>query len=224
MAWTGRKLLAALGLVGAFGLGGCAYDDGYGYSGVNVGAGYYGGGAYDPYWGGGGFGPGLGWYDGFYYPGNGYYVYDRGGRRHRWNDNQRRYWEARRHADRGRDWRGRDGRPGWRDGQAVRPGRPAVTPGAQPPRPRWGERRGDGRRDWNRDSARSGWRDRGAGQGVGTPTQRPDGGSRWRGRQATPGAAAGSPRAQQPRFGSPRFGGGERGGGRFGGRDQRRGN
>jgi hypothetical protein len=51
---------------------------------------------YSPYWG---------WYDGFYYPGTGYYVYDRYRRPHRWSDAHRRYWTDRqrtfRRADRG---------------------------------------------------------------------------------------------------------------------------
>ena len=82
-----HRFLMAIGLAGALALGGCAYDDGYGYGGVSVGSGYYGGGGYyDPYYGPGYYQPGLysGWYDGFYYPGSGYYVYDRGGRRSRW--------------------------------------------------------------------------------------------------------------------------------------------
>jgi hypothetical protein len=112
MTWTGRKLLAAIALAGAFALGGCAYDDGY-YGGVNVGAGYYGGGYYDDYWGPSYYRPGVygGWYNDFYYPGSGYYVYDRGGRRHRWNDGQRRYWEGRREARRGNEGRNWAGTP-----------------------------------------------------------------------------------------------------------------
>lgn len=49
------------------------------------------------------YGP-YGWYDGFYYPGYSFYVYDRLGHRYRWRDNHRRHWEdrrARRHARRG---------------------------------------------------------------------------------------------------------------------------
>ena len=101
MAWTGRRLLAAIGLAGSLALGGCAYDDGY-YGGVSVGSGYYGGGYYDDYWGPGYYRPGYygGWYDGYYYPGSGYYVYNRSGHRQRWNDGQRRYWEGRRDARR----------------------------------------------------------------------------------------------------------------------------
>jgi hypothetical protein len=71
------------------------YNDGYGYgygSGYGYDAGYSGYGypgygfAYAPYWG---------WNDGFYYPGTGYYVYDRHRHRHHWTDAQRRYWQAR---------------------------------------------------------------------------------------------------------------------------------
>jgi hypothetical protein len=41
----------------------------------------------DPYWG---------WHGGYYYPGTGYYVYDRYRRPFRWTDAQRRYWTERR--------------------------------------------------------------------------------------------------------------------------------
>jgi hypothetical protein len=104
-------------ILGSAALGGCAYGyGGYGshYGGVSVGVGYgsgyggygygYGGhggycspysygygshyGCIDPYWG---------WYGGYYYPGTGFYVYDRFRRPFRWNDRQRRYWMQRRH-------------------------------------------------------------------------------------------------------------------------------
>src|ERR1700684_311808 len=99
-------LLIALG---AASLAAC--DEGYGYGGVDVGYGPPppGPGYCDPYWGDcyGPYGPygygyagyygdpwwGLG--GGFLYPGLGFYVYDRYGHRHRWNDAQRRYWEGR---------------------------------------------------------------------------------------------------------------------------------
>lgn len=87
-------------------LGGCT-TDGYGYGGVNVGYGsgyYYDGypnGPYAPY----------GWYDDYYYPGSGYWLYDRYGARHRWTERQRRYWEQRR-EHRGK-WDGPSTRP-WR--------------------------------------------------------------------------------------------------------------
>ncbi|MEJ7927560.1 hypothetical protein WG908_12425 [Sphingobium sp. AN641] len=140
-----RRLLAALGLTGALMLGGCAYDDGYGYGGVSVGSGYYGG---DPYWGSSYYRPGGygGWYNDYYYPGTGYYVFDRGGKRYRWNDGQRRYWEGRR-AERPGGWnrrdddrRGNDGR-NWQ-GQRRYDGRPDGRSDARPGR-QW---RNDGQR------------------------------------------------------------------------------
>ena len=50
----------------------------------------------------------YGWYGDYYYPGTGYYVFDRSGHRHRWNDSQRRYWEGRRGDRRGQreNWSG----------------------------------------------------------------------------------------------------------------------
>ena len=103
------KLLLPLAAAGS--LSACTgfYDDyGYGYGGVSVGysSGYssgYGRGYYDddyygyyasrPYWG---------WYNNYYYPGTGYYVYDRYQRRYPWNSYQQRYW-----TDRQNYWRGR---------------------------------------------------------------------------------------------------------------------
>jgi len=108
---------AALALVTGVSLAGCAYGP---YGGVGAGVGYgNSNGYYDPYYNGGyyngggyygagyggypygyggyGYGsPYYGWNDGFYYPGTGYYVYDRDRRPHRWTDAQRRYWERRR--------------------------------------------------------------------------------------------------------------------------------
>ncbi|WP_150290097.1 hypothetical protein [Sphingobium estronivorans] len=171
MTWTGHRLLAAVGLVGALALGGCAYDDGY-YGGVSVGSGYYGGGYYDDYWDSGYYRPGYynGWYDGYYYPGSGYYVYDRGGRRHRWNDGQRRYWEGRRESRRG------DG-PAWRvrpngEGNRWNGGWRASRPNAQSPQAGRGQENMTPR-TWSRDT---------------TPRARSDGGGRsrrdgWRSRR-----------------------------------------
>lgn len=106
-----RVRAAALALAASCGLAACSYDDGYGYGGMSVGygSGYYGSyydDYYDPYYGGGyGYPSYYGWYGGYYYPGTGYYVYDRGGRRHRWDDRQRRHWEGRRdHAQRDGSW------------------------------------------------------------------------------------------------------------------------
>ena len=176
MTGTAKRFLAAMGLAGALALGGCAYDDGYGYGGVSVGTGYYGGGYYDPYYSPGYYGGGYGWYNDYYYPGTGYYVYDRGGRRHRWSDSQRRYWEARRNDRRDDRWRDRDrdGRPGWRgnDGRPDRDGRPGnwqrpdqdgrpgnyvrPRPGSDNDRGRWNGGRGRGGNDAVRPTQRPG--------------------------------------------------------------------
>ena len=98
--------IRAAGLVIAASLGLSACMSPYGYSSVGVGVGsggYYGDYGYGGYpYGSYGYGyPSYGWYDDFYYPGSGYYVYSRDGHRHRWSDAQRRYWESRR--DRHRD-------------------------------------------------------------------------------------------------------------------------
>jgi hypothetical protein len=105
-----KRILAAVALGATTALTGCAYDD-YGYGGVSMGYGYPG---YYDAWGPYDYAP-FGWYDGYYYPGNGYWMYDRYGSRFRWSDRQREYWEHRR--DRG-EWHGpreRPWQPGMRD-------------------------------------------------------------------------------------------------------------
>lgn len=86
---------AALTVAAAIGLSACMSPYGYGGVGVGYGGGYgsygypyggYGGYGYEPYWG---------WHDGYYYPGSGYYVYDRYRRAYPW-DRHRDYWERRR--------------------------------------------------------------------------------------------------------------------------------
>lgn len=164
-------LLKRLGLAGLFvsiGLATAACTDGYGYSGVGVGVGVADGYDYaDPYRDGGygAYGAGYGgygssysgWYDNFYYPGTGVYVYDRYRRAHRWNDGQRRYWEGRRGgyrngqirdnwADFRRDYRNerRDYRGDLRDNrQAYRNG--TID------RSQFREGRRDARREFRRD-------------------------------------------------------------------------
>lgn len=104
------KRIGLVALIGGIGMGTAACTNGYGYGGASLGYGsgyyadpYYDGGygaGYAGYGGGyGGYGGGgFGWYNDFYYPGTGMYVYDRNRRPFRWNDGQRRYWQ---------------GRPGW---------------------------------------------------------------------------------------------------------------
>jgi hypothetical protein len=94
---------AAILVAAGVGLSGCATYSPFGYgSGVSV---SYGDRYYDPYYDrygsryGSGYGYGYapyGWHDGFYYPGAGYYVYDRYRNPYYWNDYQRRYWTVRR--------------------------------------------------------------------------------------------------------------------------------
>ncbi|HEY6048589.1 MAG TPA: hypothetical protein VIV07_06045 [Sphingomicrobium sp.] len=103
-------LLAA----GAVSLGGCAYGGlglglgygdgygyspyGYGYSPYGYGSSYYGGYGYgSPYYGGFGYGsmPYYGWYNNYYYPGTGYYVYDTYRQPHVMTSTQRQYWISR---------------------------------------------------------------------------------------------------------------------------------
>ena len=125
----------ALALAAVFAVSGC-YSDGYGYDRPSY--------AYNSGYSQGGY---YGWYGDYYYPGNGYYVYDRRGGSHRWNDGQRRYWEARRDRRNDRaNWSGyhqlRDNRQEWRNDR--RDGR---------------EYRRDDRREW-RDDRRDDRRDR----------------------------------------------------------------
>jgi hypothetical protein len=95
---------------GALALGGCAYGDlglglgygspyyGYGYDSYYGGVPYgpYGGyGTYPGYYGGFGYGVPYGWYDNYYYPGSGYYVYDTYRRPHVMTSTQRAYWSSR---------------------------------------------------------------------------------------------------------------------------------
>jgi uncharacterized membrane protein len=155
----GAALLAA---TAALTLSGCMGDD-YGYGGgVSLGysSGYYGG---DPYWG---------WYDDYYYPGAGYYIYDRGGRRYSWNDSQRRYWEGRRGSRSSREnWTGfrRDGssagdtnwqqrREAWR-GQNRQSGQGLTDEQRQQRREAWQSRRqqSQGLTDDQRQQRREAW-------------------------------------------------------------------
>ena len=148
----------ALALAATLGLSAC-YEDGYGYGGLSVGYGdgYYG----SPYYGGYGYNsPYYGWYDGFYYPGTGYYVYDRHGSRHRWNDHHRRHWQDRSHnwhGDRRSNWDGmRDRRGNRYDRDSRRESRRMLREQHQERRwyvsPRGERQRGD--RDRNRDRVR----------------------------------------------------------------------
>jgi hypothetical protein len=123
--FVSRIRAATLAIAAGLSLSACVYDDGYGYGGLSVGygsAGYYDG-YYDPYYGGHygrssyGYAPYWGWYNGYYYPGTGYYVYDSYRRPHRWNDHQQRYWVDRQRTFRnyGNRQEYRELRDNWRD-------------------------------------------------------------------------------------------------------------
>ena len=194
MAFThklGSKALlriAALATAG-IGLSGCTYDlglgyasDGYGYGG---GSGYYDCDPYSPFdnyydcdngYGFSNIGYGGGWYDNYWYPGYGLFLFDNGGRRYAMRDNHRRYWGERRHSwyreNRGRrDGHGGRGRGrGYSDNNGLDP---VAWPERGGGRVREGDNdrhpRGDGRRDRNRD-----WQG-GDGNGVNAiPTPTPE--------------------------------------------------
>lgn len=161
-----RPLSIALGAVATTMLGGCYYGDVYGASyasrgdcAARYGDAYYDydGYAYDDGYGydcydaadyGSGFvqiGFGGGWYDDYYYPGHGLWMFDRYRNRYPLRDRYLSYWGGRRawwkHHGKHGDWR-KPGRPGWhRDRDDDRPRRDG--------RPGWNH----GGRDGDRDGA-----------------------------------------------------------------------
>ena len=81
-AWVGFRVSVSIGT---------------GYGGYGYGSPYYGGYGYgSPYYGGYGYSsPYYGWYNNYYYPGTGYYVYDRYRRPYSMTTTQRQYWSSR---------------------------------------------------------------------------------------------------------------------------------
>ena len=104
---TPRIKAALVALAASAGLSACAsYGSPYGGSSIGIGVGYgsqygygsgygygspYGYGYGSPYYGYARY-PYFGWYDGFYYPGAGYWVYDPYGRQYRITSRQSHYW------------------------------------------------------------------------------------------------------------------------------------
>lgn len=124
--------IAALG-VATLGLSACYYDAGVGLGYYDDGYSYYDDGygcdpysPFDSYYDcdyRGGFyniGYGGGWYQDYWYPGYGFYIFDRGGKRHKMYDHHRRYWSGKRHEwyrehHRRDGYDGRKGHDGRRD-------------------------------------------------------------------------------------------------------------
>lgn len=154
---------AAIG-ISAMGLSACAYSGDTGYyddTGYEYGYNdpycddYY---EYDRYYdcdyraGFANIGFGGGYYDNFYYPGYGIYIFDRGGTRYRWQERHRRYWAQQR-------YRWHAGRRGdGRRGDAYRGDRRDLTPAQRAERR---ERRAERRDRRGRDGSRRGQRDNG---------------------------------------------------------------
>lgn len=166
MAIGRKSLLSAAVLVTAsIGLSGCVYDVGLGYASDGF---YNDGYACDPYGGydvyydcdyGQGFaniGFGGGWYDSYFYPGYGFFLFDNVGRHYPMRDHHRRYWGEKRQSHY-REHRGRDGDGRRLDGR-QRGFTNVVTPGVIGSPERIGGRVRDGkdsRPDARRDSRRS---------------------------------------------------------------------
>jgi hypothetical protein len=168
-----RLLKSALAAGTLLGLSGCMYG----------GTGYYGDGyvnngyACDPYapfddyyacdygYGFANIGFGGGWYDQYYYPGYGVYIFDRGGRRHAMKDNHRRHWARQRAEYGGHHPRDRTGNP---DRRYQR-----------------GDRTGDERRGHYRNNNKRDDRD-----GTSSRNERGDRPATGRTRQGTPSRAA----------------------------------
>lgn len=117
---TPKTRSALVILAASAGLAGCTNLGPYGGVGVGVSSGYggygnygYGGYGYDPYYAGYGYGSPYGydhygWYNGYYYPGSGYWVYDRKKNRRPLTAAERAYWNER-IKERMRDRRGLNG-------------------------------------------------------------------------------------------------------------------
>lgn len=205
----GAVLKFSLLAAASFGLSGCVYDVGLGYASD----GYYND-AYDcdPYWGydnyyqcdyGHGFyniGFGGGWYDSYWYPGYGFYLFDNVGRRYPMRDHHRRYWGEKRH-----NWY-RENRGRHHDGGRYRGRGQGYTGNATPGTIGWPEQNGGrAREDDDRRGRREGRNGRnrqwtgGDGTGVNAiPTPNPDIVQRpGRGRERGDGFRNGFPRGER---------------------------
>lgn len=211
----GRNAFLKIAALATAGLGasGCVYDVGLGYASD----GYYDDayscdpyGGYDSYYDcdyGHGFyniGFGGGWYDNYWYPGHGFYLFDNVGRRYPMRDNHRRYWSERRHHFY-RENRGRH-----RDGGRYEGRGRGYTDNAAPGAIGWPERNGGRVRDGD---------DKRRGRGDGQGQYRRGRNDQWRGGE---GQGADAVPAPNPEMVQRPGRGGQRGEGN--GRPNRRGN
>ncbi len=199
---SGKKAMlriAALGLA-SLSLSGCVYDLGLGY--YDNGYSNYDCDPYSPWdsyyncdtgYGYSNIGYGGGWYDNFYYPGYGIYVFDSYGSRYNMRDNYRRYWSNQRY-----DWQRSRGGQG-HHGQ----GRNYYEGATNQPRG-WPEQHGgrnDDHRDRGRHSDNQGWgNNQGGVRAVPPPQQRQDRVRPDYPRNEEYGRGDRGPRAGQPRM------------------------
>lgn len=165
-------------------LSGCVYDLGLGYASDGYYDDAYGCDPYSDYdryydcdigYGFNNIGYGGGWYDNYYYPGYGFFLFDNIGRRYPMRDHHRRYWGEKRQVWY-RENRGRDG-----DGGRYQRRNRGYTDGGAPGAIGWPERHGgrvddaqrprDGRRE-SRRGRNDQWRG-----GDGQPNRRGSGAS-----------------------------------------------
>lgn len=155
--------IAALGAA-TLGLSACYYDAGVGLGYYDDGYGCDPYGAFDSYYDcdyRGGFyniGYGGGWYQDYWYPGYGFYIFDRGGRRYQMHDYHRRYWAGKRH-----EWYRGHHRGDSQDGRRRWNGRRTYNSADSTDQP--DNRRQDRRRDDYRSDGRQGDGSRGDGRG-----------------------------------------------------------
>lgn len=197
--------IAALG-VATLGLSACYYDAGIGLGYYDDGYSYYDNGygcdpysPFDSYYDcdyRGGFyniGYGGGWYQDYWYPGYGFYIFDRGGRRYTMYDHHRRYWAGKRHEwyrnHHRRD--GHDGRRGWEGRRSYQGSGDNARPDGWHRDGRREERRGDGRGERRRNWSANG---SGGAQAV-PPVTTPQAPARGDGRQWRRGGDGSTPHA-----------------------------
>ncbi len=209
-AKTVLRIAAAAGL--GLGLTGCVYDGGLGLGYASDNYGYNNSGGYDcdPYspfdsyyycdfrYGFGNIGYGGGWYNNYYYPGQGFFVFDSYGRRFNMQRDYQRYWGQRRY-----EWyRGRNNGGGYPRGNGYNGHHGGWSDDdRRPPRDNRDYDRGDGKgrdndRDRDRDNRGGNHGGNGGGNGNG------GGGFGSRVRDAVLNQAAGNP-ATGSQFVSP---------------------